>query len=83
MNLPSLYGISNIQELKKLFMFLAYSAGHEASYEGISQESGISKNIVRTYIEYLESAFLVMKASDGQRDVPIDAAGTQLQDLSK
>ncbi|TVV76037.1 ATP-binding protein [Sphingomonas solaris] len=60
-DLPSLYGINNIQELKKLFMFLAYNAGHEASYEGISQESGISKNIVRTYIEYLESAFLIIK----------------------
>ncbi len=60
-DLPSLYGINNIQELKKLFMFLAYNAGQEASYEGISQESGISKNIVRTYIEYLESAFLVIK----------------------
>lgn len=60
-DLPSLYGIHNIQELKKLFMFLAYNAGQEASYEGISQESGISKNIVRTYIEYLESAFLVIK----------------------
>lgn len=60
-DLPSLYGINNIQELKKLFMFLAYNAGHEASYEGISQESGISKAIVRTYLEYLESAFLVIK----------------------
>lgn len=60
-DLPSLYGIQNIQELKKLFMFLAYNAGQEASYEGISQESGISKNIVRSYIEYLESAFLVIK----------------------
>jgi len=60
-DLPSLYGINDIQELKKLFMFLAYNAGHEASYEGISQESGISKSIVRTYIEYLESAFLIIK----------------------
>ena len=60
-DLPSLYGINNIQELKKLFMFLAYNAGHEANYEGISQESGISKSIVKKYIEYLENAFLVIK----------------------
>jgi predicted AAA+ superfamily ATPase len=60
-DLPSLYGINNIQELKKLFMFLAYNAGQEASYEGISQESGISNAIVKKYIEYLESAFLVIK----------------------
>jgi predicted AAA+ superfamily ATPase len=60
-DLPSLYGIKDIQGLKKLFMFLAYNAGHEANYEGISQEAGISKSIVKTYIEYLESAFLVIK----------------------
>ena len=60
-DLPSLYGISNIQELKKLFMFLAYNAGQEVSYEGISQESGISNAMVKKYIEYLESAFLVIK----------------------
>jgi uncharacterized protein len=60
-DLPSLYGINNIQELKKLFMFLAYNAGQEVTYEGISQESGISKAIIKRYLEYLESAFLVIK----------------------
>lgn len=60
-DLPSLYGISDIQQLNKLFSFLAYNAGSEASLENISQKSGISKPTIRRYIEYLESAFLIIK----------------------
>lgn len=60
-DLPSLYGISDIQQLNKLFSFLAYNAGTEASLENISQKSGISKPTIRRYIEYLESAFLIIK----------------------
>ncbi|MEO1168427.1 MAG: ATP-binding protein [Pseudomonadota bacterium] len=62
-DLPSLYGINDIQELNKLFMFLAYNAGNEASYENLSQESGITKPMIKKYIEYLESAFLIIKLS--------------------
>lgn len=62
-DLPSLYGITGIQELNKLFSFLAYNAGNEASFENICQESGITKPTIKRYIEYLESAFLLMKIS--------------------
>lgn len=60
-DLPSLYGINDIQQLNKLFSFLAYNAGTEASLENISRKSGISKPTIRRYIEYLESAFLIIK----------------------
>lgn len=60
-DLPSLYGIQSIQELNKLFTFLAYNAGSEASFENIAQESGMTKPTIKKYIEYLESSFLVMK----------------------
>ena len=60
-DLPNLYGINEIQELNRLFSFLAYNAGNEASLENICQESGISKPTIKRYIEYLESAFLVIK----------------------
>lgn len=60
-DLPSLYGISEIQELNKLFSFLAYNAGGEASLSGISTKSGLTKPTITRYIEYLESAFLLMK----------------------
>jgi predicted AAA+ superfamily ATPase len=60
-DLPSLYGIAGIQELNKLFTFLAYNAGNEASLENICQESGMNKPTITKYIEYLESAYLIMK----------------------
>jgi hypothetical protein len=63
-DLPSLYGITGIQELKTLFGFLAYNAGNEASFENICQGSGINKPTIKRYIEYLESAFLIMKVSN-------------------
>lgn len=62
-DLPSLYGIIGIQELNKLFSFLAYNAGNEASFENICKESGITKPTIKRYIEYLESAFLLIKVS--------------------
>jgi predicted AAA+ superfamily ATPase len=62
-DLPSLYGISEIQQLNRLFSFLAYNAGAEASLENISQESGLAKPTIKRYIEYLESAFLILKLS--------------------
>jgi uncharacterized protein len=58
-DLPNLYGIQNIQELNKLFSFLAYNTGQEASLEAISQNSGLSKPAINNYIEYLKSAFLI------------------------
>lgn len=60
-DLPALYGISDIQELNRLFSFLAYNAGNEANLEGISRESGLTKPTIKRYIEYLESAFLILK----------------------
>ncbi|MCB9958882.1 MAG: ATP-binding protein [Rhodospirillaceae bacterium] len=62
-DLPSLYGINDIQELNRLFSFLAYNTGNEASLENISRESGLTKPTIKRYIEYLENAFLIIKVS--------------------
>jgi uncharacterized protein len=56
-DLPSLYGIQDIQELTRLFNALAYQTGNEVTLEGISQSSGVAKNTIKRYIEYLEAAF--------------------------
>jgi len=58
-DLPGLYGISDTQELYRLFIHIAYRSGCEFSYEEMSQESGIKKETIRRYISYLESAFLI------------------------
>lgn len=60
-DLPSLYGINDIQELNRLFTTLAYNTGNEVSLEGLSQSSGVAKNTIRRYLEYLEAAFLIRR----------------------
>lgn len=60
-DLPSLYGISDIQELNRLFTTLAYNSGNEVSLEGLSKSSGVAKNTVKRYLEYLEAAFLIRR----------------------
>lgn len=60
-DLPSLYGIADVQELKRLLTMLAYNTGNEISYENLSKESGIAKNTLRKYLEYLEAAFLILR----------------------
>ena len=58
-DLPSLYGITDIQELNKLFVHIAFRSGNEFSYEKLSTEAGIKKDTIKRYLEYLEAAFLI------------------------
>lgn len=58
-DLPSLYGIKDVQELNSFFSYLAYNTGNEFSFEKISRESGITKEVIKKYLEYLEAAFLI------------------------
>ena len=58
-DLPSLYGIQDVQELNALFMTLAYNTAQEVSMDTLSQHSGVTKPTIRRYLEYLEAAFLI------------------------
>ncbi|MDM1390429.1 ATP-binding protein [Myroides marinus] len=58
-DLPSLYGVKDVQELNRFFSYIAYNTGNEFSYETMSRESGIQKETLRRYLEYLEAAFLI------------------------
>lgn len=58
-DLPSLYGIKDVQELNSFFTYLAYNTGNEFSFERLSKDSGIPKEIIKKYLEYLEAAFLI------------------------
>jgi predicted AAA+ superfamily ATPase len=58
-DLPSLYGISDVQELNKLFTTLAFNTADELSLQDLSTNSGVAKNTIKRYIEYLEAAFLI------------------------
>ena len=58
-DLPSLYGINDVQELNSLFTMIAYHSGAQFTYEALSKESGVRKETLRKYINYLEAAFLI------------------------
>lgn len=58
-DLPSLYGIQNVQELNAFFTTLAYYSGNEVSLDTLSKSSGVEKNLLKKYLEYLEAAFLI------------------------
>lgn len=58
-DLPSLYGITDIQELNKLFVHIAFRSGNEFSYDKLTGESGIKKETLKKYLEYLDAAFLI------------------------
>jgi predicted AAA+ superfamily ATPase len=58
-DLPGLYGIRDIQELNYLFTTLAFNTANEISLEELSINSGVAKNTIKRYIEYLEAAFLI------------------------
>lgn len=70
-DLPQLYGIKDIQELNALFTLLAFNTGEEVSFEALSQRSGVGKQTIQRYIEYLEAAFLIQRVfridQDGRR----------------
>lgn len=75
-DLPSLYGVSDTRELNSLFTVVARNTGMELSLEQLSQGSGVSKNTLKRYLEYLEAAFLIRRirrvdqnARQFQRDV--------------
>ena len=58
-DLPSLYGIQDVQELNSLFTTIAFNSGNEFSYDNLATSSGVSKNTIKKYIYYLEAAFLI------------------------
>ena len=62
-DLPSLYGIHDIQELNSLFLTLALNTGQEISLDGLSQSSSVAKNTIKKYLEYLEASFLVQRVN--------------------
>ena len=62
-DLPSLYGISDIPELNRLFVALAHNTGQEISLQGIAQDSNVGKSTISKYLEYLEAAFLIKRVS--------------------
>lgn len=60
-DLPTLYGITNIPELNRLFTTVAYNSGQLISLENLSKNAGIAKATIARYLDYLEAAFLIVR----------------------
>lgn len=72
-DLPTLYGIDDVQELNYLFTTLAYNTAEEVSLEKLAQRSELGKPTITKYVEYLQAAFLVRRVAG------IDRAGKRFQ----
>lgn len=62
-----------MQELNRLFTTICFNTAHEFDYEDLSRKSGVQKHLIRKYIEYLQSAFLIKKISR------VDQSGQQFK----
>ncbi|MEZ4226800.1 MAG: ATP-binding protein [Polyangiaceae bacterium] len=60
-DLPTLYGITNIPELNRLFTTVAYNSGQIISLEALSKNAGGAKPTIARYLDYLEAAFLIVR----------------------
>ncbi len=60
-DLPSLFGISDTQELNRFFNVLAYNTGMEVAPKNLSKDTGLGTARIEEYLEYLEAAFLVKR----------------------
>ncbi len=59
-DLPAIYGIRNITDIEKIFLYLCYSSSNIININTISKEfDGVNRKTVERYIEYLESANLI------------------------
>lgn len=60
-DLPSIYGISDVQELNRFFSVVAFNTGQEFAYGALSRTSGVDAATIRKFLEYLEAAFLIKR----------------------
>lgn len=60
-DLASLFGISDMSGLSRLFTILALNTANEVSVEDLAKETQIAKNTLRKYLDYLESAWLIRR----------------------
>ena len=59
-DLPSIYGIRNIFDIEKLFLYLCYTSSNIVNIESITKElTDVSRVTVEKYISYLENSNLI------------------------
>jgi hypothetical protein len=58
-DIPRLFGVEKIDELKFLFQLLVNENGSLLEFKTISSEAGIEENTLKKYISYFQESFLV------------------------
>lgn len=59
-DIPSIYGIRNISDIERVFLYLCYNSSNIINLQSMSKEmDGTSRATIERYIEYLESASLI------------------------
>ena len=59
-DLPSVYGIRNISDIEKIFLYLCYTSSNIVNIQTLTKElDGVTRATVEKYIDYLESANLI------------------------
>lgn len=67
-DLAGMAGVNDAQELNRLFAVLAFNTAREISMDELAGVTGIAKNTLRKYLDYLESAFLIRRLPRVDRD---------------
>lgn len=59
-DIPSIYGIRNIADIERIFLYLCYNSSNIINLQTMGKEmDGISRTTIEKYISYLESASLI------------------------
>jgi predicted AAA+ superfamily ATPase len=59
-DLPSIYGIRNVNDIEKIFLYLCYTSSNIININALTKElDGVSRTTIEKYIQYLESANLI------------------------
>lgn len=59
-DLPAIYGIRNINDIEKIFLYLCYTSSNIVNLSTLAKEfEGVSRHTIEKYIGYLESANLI------------------------
>lgn len=59
-DIPSIYGIRNIADIERIFLYLCYNSSNIINLQTMSKEmDGVSRTTIEKYIGYLESASLI------------------------
>ena len=59
-DIPAIYGIRNIADIERIFLYLCYNSSNIINLQTMGKEmDGVSRTTIEKYISYLESASLI------------------------